>query len=153
MHLIKKQLSKSSCYFVLFTSCSLITYAGKLDEWALQNLYNRYHLSMHNPQNKTCWWSVAVQLLVLAVLTFLANRNLNWPSVSGAFPHLHPPPRPSKPTGCAQSSVPDSVGRFSELLASKNEWRAPAWQDELFLSYLQPQRQHMTGASPHASFS
>lgn len=151
---IKTQLSSSSRYSVLFTSCILspcwcdLCYLDNLDKWAGKKISV---IAIRNPQNKGCMIcgctapSPGSSLLSwpMGTLTGLLSLELSSPSL---------PPRPFKPPGSAQSSVSDCVGRFRELLASKDEWRAPAWWDELFLPYLQPQRQPMTGAFPQANF-
>lgn len=100
IRLIKKQLPSPRRFSVLFTTCSLITYADVsraiLATWinelyvVQRNLCNRSHLSAYILQHKARGQSTAVQLPLLAALAILANGQLNQPYGSGDF-HLSPP--------------------------------------------------------------
>lgn len=157
IRLIKKQLPSPRHFSVLFTTCSLITYADVsraiLATWinelyvVQRNLCNRSHLSAHILQHKARGQSTAVQLPLLAALAILANGQLNQPYGSGDF-HLSPP------SLVIQSSRQWPVVHFrlcGTILGAAR--MTPACRDELFLSYLQPQRQPMTGPFSLAKIS
>lgn len=107
------------------------------------------YLLTQNPHNKACRRCVAASLPLLASLPF-------WPADSSTrllslelSSSLPPPNLQALPSHLFQA-LWDDLGSCWPV---KDEWRAPAWQDELFLPYLQPQRQHMTSVFPQADFS